>query len=160
MRSAVQSCDPLRNLRHLRFSRVLFSYLSRPFFMACMAAWRGLQTGTTRRDRAQEDQALPLHGSLHLVTMASSPPGLVPDNFTPFCSLLYTTEGKFLPVTHRIKVRGKTLCSAVTYFCCKCIPSYVFSRDGATLIFVIVWFIKSYKIRCGLVVKKSLEIHA
>ena len=27
MRSAVQSCDPLRNLRHLRFSRVLFSYL-------------------------------------------------------------------------------------------------------------------------------------
>ena len=44
----------------------------------------------------------------------------------------------------------ETLCSVVPYFYC---------RDGATSSFAIVWFIGCYKIWCGLVAKKSSEIH-
>ena len=47
--------------------------------------------------------------------------------------------------------RGKTMCSAIPYFCC---------RDGATLILATVWFARNYKIACGLAAKKSTEIHA
>lgn len=45
----------------------------------------------------------------------------------------------------------ETLCSVVPYFYC---------RDGATSVLAIVWFIRNYEIRCGLVAKKSLEIRA
>ena len=45
----------------------------------------------------------------------------------------------------------ETLCSVVPYFYC---------RDGATSVFAIAWFIRNYEIRCGLVAKKSLKIHA
>ena len=50
--------------------------------MTCMAARRGLQTGTARQGRAQEDQALPLRRPLPLVTRASSPPGRGPVVYT------------------------------------------------------------------------------
>ena len=51
----------------------------------------------------------------------------------------------------RNEARGKTLCSAIPYFC---------YRDGATLILATVWLTRNYKIACGLVAKKSTEIHA
>lgn len=44
-----------------------------------------------------------------------------------------------------------------------CVPlsrTFTFRRDGATLIFATVCSVGSCKIACGLVAKKSSEIHA